>query len=61
MARYEPIVADVTMGPHGYWVVTVSPLPWRRFSVTVPVVGITADQARELAHTTAKYVNYGGK
>lgn len=45
----EPLIISAEMSQYGYWVVTVSVEPGLRLSIMICRVGITQQQARELA------------
>ncbi len=47
--RYEPIVLDVYMSDYGYWVAVISVEPGLHLSVMLCKVGITQQEARDLA------------
>lgn len=47
--RYEPLATDVTMGRFGYWIVTISVSPWQRMSIMIAAVGVSSEQAKQLA------------
>lgn len=49
MASYSPIATDVRMSDYGYWIVTISVSPWQRMSIMICQVGITPEQAADLA------------
>jgi hypothetical protein len=51
--EYTPYPVDVWMSQYGYWVVDLSVTPWQRMSVMICQVGITPDQARAAAMTSA--------
>jgi hypothetical protein len=48
-ACYEPIPLDVYMSDQGYWVVVISVEPGLHLTIMMCKVGITREQARDLA------------
>lgn len=49
MTIYAPVILAVRMSDFGYWVVDVSVAPDKTVSIMIAEVGISPDQARELA------------
>jgi hypothetical protein len=54
--QYQPLIADVRMSDHGYWVVTISVTPWQRMSVMICQVGISPQEAETYALSTVSPV-----
>jgi hypothetical protein len=49
---YKPIVLSSGMGKYGYWTVTISVAPGRHAVVVVAKIGITQQEASDLALLT---------
>lgn len=43
--EYQPIVVDVSYNQWGYQVVTISPWPGARISITLSISGLTREEA----------------
>lgn len=48
-AKYDALISEVRMSDYGYWVVTYSVAPCLYLSVMICKIGITSQQAADLA------------